>query len=336
MTKVSVIVPCYNEENTILLLLHSIYAQTYPHNLIEVIIADGGSVDKTRANIHLFTSEHSDLEVKLVNNKKKIIPAGLNLALKESKGEIIIRLDAHSKPDRNYITDAVELLKLGLADNVGGVWDIQPFETNEKKSTWIARGIAAAASSPIGVGDARYRYAQKMEEVDTVPFGAFRRDLIEKVGFFNEDLLTNEDYEFNYRIRLAGGKILLDPKLRSVYFARPNITKLIQQYWRYGYWKVKMLKLFPESIRWRQALPPLFVLSIIFMMIFSIISNQIRFLLFTEVSIYIFVLILVGFWNAVKRKDILLIISMPIAFVSMHISWGLAFLWSSIQVLFQE
>ena len=127
----------------------------------------------------------------------------------------------------------------------------------------MAQSIAAAASHPLGVGDALYRHASKASQVDTVPFGAFKRELLALVGFFDESLLTNEDYEFNTRIRKSGGTIWLDPAIRSVYFARPTLAALARQYSRYGFWKWRMLRRYPETLRWRQGLPPLFVLSLL-------------------------------------------------------------------------
>ncbi len=153
--------------------------------------------------------------------------------------------------------------KQGRGDNVGGVWEIQPGAT-----TWIARSIAVAAAHPLGVGDAMYRLAATASEVDTVPFGSFRRTLIEQIGGYNESLLTNEDYEFNTRIRQANGRVWLDPSIRSVYFARSTFKELVRQYWRYGYWKWRMLRHFPDTVRWRQALPPLFVLSLVCLLLF--------------------------------------------------------------------
>ena len=140
---------------------------------------------------------------------------------------------------------------------MGGIWDIQP-----QGKGWQARAIAAAAAHPFAVGDAYYRFTRAAQEVDTLPFGAFRKSLIERIGAFDEDLLTNEDYEFNVRLRKSGGRIWLDPAIRSVYFARSNLLDLARQYWRYGFWKVRMLRRHPNTIRWRQSLPPLFVLSL--------------------------------------------------------------------------
>jgi len=186
------------------LLLEAIRRQTYQLNEIEVIIADGMSDDGTRDAIQDYASQHPELSIRLIDNPQRIIPAALNVALKAAKGNVIIRLDAHSAPKPDYVERCLAVLEETDAANVGGVWEIQP-----GAETWIARAIAAAASHPLGAGDARYRISGHPGPVDTVPFGAFRKDWLERVGPFNEDLLTNEDYEYNARIRKAGGVVAL-------------------------------------------------------------------------------------------------------------------------------
>ena len=253
MPSVSIIVPCYNEQATIRKLLEAIYAQTYPQQNLEVVIADGISTDATRAEIIFFANAHPNLAIKVVDNPKRHIPAGLNCAMKESRGGIIIRLDAHSMPYPDYVECCVKDLAANLGDNVGGIWEIKP-----GADTWIAKSIALAAAHPLGVGDALYRHGTKAALVDTVPFGAFKRGVLALVGFFDETLLANEDYEFNARIRKSGGRIWLDPAIRSVYFSRSSLGGLARQYFNYGYWKWRMLRRYPDTLRWRQGLPPAF------------------------------------------------------------------------------
>jgi succinoglycan biosynthesis protein ExoA len=208
MPKVSIVIPCYNEQSTIRLLLGALREQTFPRAEMEVIIADGMSTDHTRDVITAFQKDFPDLVMRVIDNTLRNIPSGVNCAIEASRGEIILRLDAHSRPYPEYIANSVKALEDGRGDNVGGVWEIHP-----GADTWIAKSIAVAAAHPLGVGDAMYRHAKHAAEVDTVPFGSFKRDLIERVGLFDESLLTNEDYEFNARIRKAGGRIWLDPSI---------------------------------------------------------------------------------------------------------------------------
>ena len=321
--KVSVIVPCYNEQSTIRLLLEALCAQTFPRDEMEVIIADGMSQDGTRDEIAAFQKDFPQLAVRVVDNLLRIIPAGLNRAIEAARGDLIVRLDGHAKPYPDYVERCVRAHEAGLGDNIGGVWEIQP-----GAPTWIARSIAVAASHPIGVGDAMYRLAASASEVDTVPFGSFRRTLVERIGGYNELLLTNEDYEFNTRIRQANGRVWLDPSIRSVYFARSTIKELVRQYWRYGYWKWRMLRNFPGTVRWRQALPPLFVLSLIGLLLVSLFFSPALWLLFVELILYFSVLFLAGLYSAIKQRKLFLLPGLPVAIAAMHVSWGSGFLWS--------
>ncbi len=323
MPLVSVIVPCYNEQTTIQLLLSALYAQTYPRSDLEVIIADGVSTDHTREQIALFQERHPDLLVRVVDNLKRTIPAGLNTAIRAAQGEIIVRLDAHSIPEPDYVARSVGALQAGKGDNIGGVWEIRPRGTG-----WVARAIAAAAAHPLGVGDALYRYADRAQAVDTVPFGSFHCDLVRRIGFFDETLLTNEDYEFNTRIRRSGGTVWLDPAIRSVYLARANLKELAQQYWRYGFWKVRMLRRYPQSLRWRQALPPLFVLSLLVLSLAGLFWSFAGWLLAAELGLYALALLAAGVHAAVQKKDPALVVGVPMSIATMHLSWGSAFLWS--------
>ncbi len=325
MTKpiVSIIIPCYNEQETIASLLTAIFHQTYPLQLIEVIVADGMSNDNTLRVIATFIADHPELNIRIIENPERVIPKALNRAIEAAKGEIIVRLDAHSLPSEDYIERCVAALEQKLGENVGGMWEIEA-----GAQTWIARSIAVAAAHPLGVGDARYRVGGKAQYVDTVPFGAFWKSLFERIGKFNENLLTNEDYEFNSRIRLNGGKIWFDPAIRTKYFARKNLGELARQYWRYGYWKAIMLRIYPKTLRWRQLLPPLFVLSLLIFLFLSPFMSLARYALLFIVSAYLLVLFGIGVQQALRRKQVCLFIGLPLSMATMHLAWGIAFLWS--------
>lgn len=326
---VSIIVPCYNEESTIRHLLDSILKQTYPRTEMELIISDGMSTDRTLDVIAEFQKEHVDLSVKVIENPVRTIPSALNQAIRESRGEIIVRLDAHSMPISEYVERCVAAHESGKGDNVGGVWEIRA-----GADTQIAKSISFAAAHPLGVGDAMYRLSAKAGEVDTVPFGSFRRALIDKIGAFDETLLANEDYEFNTRVRESGGVVWLDPSIRSVYFSRSTLGKLANQYWRYGFWKFQMLKRYPHTLRWRQALPPVFVLSLIILIVLSLLAAFARYLLAAQLFSYFSVLGLAGLKLAIEKRNWFLVFGLPLAITTMHISWGMGFLWSGISNLF--
>ncbi len=327
--KVTVIVPCYNEERTIEELLHAILGQTFPVDQMEVVIADGMSTDHTREKISSFQQHHPELEIRVVENRQRTIPAALNQAISESRGEIITRMDAHAIPARDYIEKSVAALEAGHGENVGGVIDIKP-----GNDSWIGKSIAIATAHPLGVGDAQYRTATKAVESDTVAFGTYRRALVEKIGKYDETLLVNEDYEFNARIRKSGGKIWVDPAIRCVYYARANLKNLARQYFTYGFWKLKMLQRYPETLRWRQALPPVFVTSILMLLLLSILWVPACILLVVTLSLYLVILIAGAIRYAISRKILSLVIGIPIAIMTMHFAWGSGFLWSMIKSLF--
>jgi glycosyltransferase involved in cell wall biosynthesis len=328
---VTVIVPCYNEQATIRDLLDAVLAQTYPLEKMDVVISDGLSMDGTRDVIAAFQREHPELPVQVVDNTARTIPSGVNRAIEAARGEIILRLDAHSMPYPDYVARCVQALTEGRGDNVGGVWEIRP-----GAPTWAAESIAAAAAHPLGVGDAMYRLAPSAGPVDTVPFGAFRRELVERVGKYDETLLSNEDYEFNTRVRQSGGTVWLDPAIRSVYFSRSTFGALARQYWRYGYWKLRMLRRYPSTLRWRQALPPAFVLSLAGLLLLGLWLYSAWWLLGAEILLYLSVLFLAGVRAAQKRKKPLLVVGLPLAIATMHLAWGSGFLWSLLTSLVKK
>jgi len=322
--RVSIIVPCYNEQKTIRQLLEAIHHQTYLRAEMEVVIADGLSEDATRDEITNFQSEHPELTVRIIDNIGRTIPSAINCAIRASIGEIIVRMDAHSRPYPDYVERCLSSLDAGLGDNVGGVWEIKP-----GGESWIAESIAVAAAHPLGVGDAGYRIGAQASEVDTVPFGAFRRSLIDKIGLIDETLHSNEDYEFNVRIRQSGGRVWLDPEIVTVYYARSTLRTLARQYWRYGFWKFRMLRRYPKTLRWRQALPPLFVASLIGLILLSWWPLT-RWLLLLELTTYTMALFGAAVLSSRQQRKFHLLIGLPLSIATMHLAWGGGFLWSKI------
>lgn len=320
--EVSIIIPCFNEEKTIQLLLQAILDQSYKSERIEIIIADAMSTDNTRLKIKEFSKNHPLLSISIVDNIKRTIPTAINLAAYSAKGKYLLRLDAHSIPNRDYIQKSIELLKSEIAQNVGGIWEICP-----GSDTCIAKAIAKAAAHPLGAGDAGYRISTQSGFVDTVPFGAFKKVDFMRLGGFDESLLSNEDYEFNTRLRQNGGKVWLDSSIRSKYYARKNLAELGKQYWRYGFWKNRMLRKYPQSLRWRQAIPPLFVFSFLFLVILSLFVPFARIILGTGVGIYLLALFSSSIIESVKKKDGCYLM-MAFAFATIHFCWGGGFLYS--------
>jgi GT2 family glycosyltransferase len=181
-----------------------------------------------------------------------------------------------------------------------------------------------------------YRLQAKAGAVDTVPFGAFHRDLVRKIGGFDETLLANEDYEFNTRIRNHGEVVWLDPLIRSTYVARSSYPELAKQYWRYGFWKLRMLSRYPTTLRWRQALPPMFVFSLLILIILSTFERSAIMVLFFEIFIYFLTLMTAGIQQAIRKHQPLIIPGLMLAILTMHLAWGSGFLWSLVSLPFKK
>ncbi len=316
-SSVSILTPCYNEERSIGALLEAVAGQTFPAARIELIVSDGLSTDRTRQVIEAFAARNPGMSLRVIDNPERSIPAALNRGLREATAEVVVRLDAHSIPAEDYVERCLETLETTGAANVGGVWEIRPGGTG-----WMARAIARAVSHPLGAGDARYRISGEAGPVDTVPFGAFPKTWLERVGGYNEDLLTNEDYELNVRLRRLGGVIWFDPSIRSAYIARSSLSDLARQYFRYGFWKARMLRLHPLSLRWRQALPPLFVLLSLFLAAAAPFAELAAQLLALEWTAYLAGLALAGLLAGASNRAAAHMIGIPAALATVHLSWG--------------
>lgn len=222
---VSIVIPCLNEERYIEGLLDSLAAQDYGPEGIEVIVADGGSTDRTRELVRAYRSPFARLEV--VDNPKRITVGGLNAGMDAARGDCWIIIGAHSVVRPDFVRESVEALRRTGAACVGG-----PIETVGEGA--IGKAIAAAMSSPFGVGNARFRYADKEGEVDTVPFGCYHRAVWEVVGRFDETVDGADEDSYNARLIEAGGRIVLVPAIRSTYYPRRTFKALAKQYWEYG------------------------------------------------------------------------------------------------------
>lgn len=247
-----VVIPCRNEASAIAQLLNAIDGQGVRPQA--VILVDDASTDDTCAVVERWAAAHT-LSVTIVAASGRGAGAAMNAGIARADAGIIIRLDGHCLPDPGYIQHCLETLSPADVGMAGGVWNIKP-----GADTPAARGIAAVLSHPLGAGGAEYRRApargaRRPMAVDTVPFGAFRKDVWAEVGGFDESLLRNQDYDFAYRIRLTGRKVILNPAIVSAYQARPTLPALWRQYFAYGFWKIVMLRKFPKSIRLRQVLP---------------------------------------------------------------------------------
>jgi GT2 family glycosyltransferase len=221
------------------------------------------SEDNTREIIKRYIKKYPF--IKLINNSKKIVPTALNIGIRKARGDIIIRIDVHNTYPSNYIEKLILWIRKSKADNVGGIWI-----TKAGAETPIAKAIALALSHPFGVWNPYFRIGIKEPKyVDTVPFGCYRREVFDKIGLFDEDLVRNQDDEFNLRLIKNGGKILLVPDIISYYYARDSIYKLWKMYFQYGYFKPLVVKKVGGILAWRQIIPSSFISSLILALLLS-------------------------------------------------------------------
>jgi glycosyltransferase involved in cell wall biosynthesis len=322
---VSVIIPCYNEEKFIGKALANL-ADQYSLPDYEIVVVDGMSTDGTRNVVAEFQETHPDLSIRLLDNPARNIPHALNLGITAARGEIIARMDAHAVPSLGYIKRCVAVLEEGETGIVGMPCRVRPAE-----ETISARAIAIGVSHPFGIGDAKYRLTKEgatQEEVDTVAFACFRRSLWSALDGFDEKLLTNEDYDFNYRARARGNRVVLDRLAHCDYFARPTLGKLASQYFRYGQWKARMLRARPQSVKVRQLVAPVFVASIFVLAATGFWSSIAGQLLALELAAYFAAALLFGFQAArSNRENFGVALMMPFVFLTIHFSWGASFLY---------
>lgn len=312
---VTVIMPVYNEELFIVGALESVLRSDYPPELLEIVVADGMSTDGTR-NLIKKVSATSKVPIKLIDNKKKIAPSALNLAISAATGDIIVRIDGHCEIESDYISNCVRHLTSGQAEGVGG-----PIETIGETNK--AKAISTAMSSKFGVGGSAFRTIQdKQLYVDTVAFPGYRKSTLEKVGPFNEELVRNQDDEYNFRIRKGGGKILLSPDIRSKYFSRATFQRLWKQYFEYGFWKIRVLQLHPKQMSPRQFVPFAFVVTILSLLIGSFFFEVSRWLLVFVVATYLLANLFatVSVWNRVSFWSLP---AVSLSFLILHFSYGL-------------
>lgn len=325
---VSVVIPMRNEEAYIAKCLRSIIEQDYPKDSMEVLVVDGLSDDCSREIVGELRAEYPF--IRLLDNPHRIVPTAMNIGIKEAGGEIIIRVDGHCRLAPDYISQCVSYLKETGVACVGGVIE-------SIGQTPMARAISLAMSSPFGVGDAYFRHAQQQKEryVDTLAFGAYKREVFNRIGLFDEELVRNQDYDLNYRLRKAGGRILLTPAIKSHYYTRSSLRKLWSQYFQYGFWKVQMLRKHPHSIRVRQLVAPSFVLVLLLSGALSAV-NSFAARVFALVVVSYLSLSLVFSCFIAARKGWRYLPILPVIFACLHLSWGLGFLYGSARLALQR
>jgi cellulose synthase/poly-beta-1,6-N-acetylglucosamine synthase-like glycosyltransferase len=316
---ISIIIPCRNEEKYIDQVLKSVVNQDYPRDQVEVFVIDGMSEDGTRDILKQYSEKYSF--IKIIDNTKKIVSSALNIGIRNAKGDVIIRMDAHSIYEKLYISKCIKYLYDFNVDNVGGIW-----VTLSGVDTITANAIVLALSHPFGVGNSYFRIGSKEPRyVDTVPFGCYKREVFDRIGFFDEDLIRNQDDEFNLRLIKSGGKILLVPEIVSHYFARESVLKLWRMYFQYGYFKPLVVVKIGAVLTWRQLVPASFVFTLAVTGIFSIILEPVQLAFILVVVLYLVVNVYFSLLLALK-KGLKYFCVLPCIFVAIHFSYGTGYI----------
>ncbi len=318
---VTVIMPVRNEADFIEKSLGAVLAQDYPKDRLEILIADGMSTDETRDLIR--SLDTGSTPIRILDNPGRIVATGLNIALKEARGVIIVRIDGHCEIAPEYVRRCVEHLEAGTVAGVGGA-----IETVGE--SYRSRAIAAAMSSNFGVGGSAFRTGRtEASFVDSVAFPAYPRSILEAAGPYDEELVRNQDDEYNYRLRKAGHRLLLAPDVRSRYFSRATVRSLWRQYRQYGFWKVRVLQKHPRQMRARQFAPPLFVGTLLACALLALVGGPLqpaaRLSFLGIAGLYIVANLTASVLTAARTEWRFLPL-LPILYGALHLGYGTGFL----------
>ena len=320
----SVVIPLRNEEAYIEQCLQSLLRQDYPADQLEVLLVDGMSTDRTCAIIEDYSARYPYMV--LLNNPHKTVPFAMNIGIRAARGRYIVRLDAHSAYADNYITKCIEFLEKTGADNVGGVAETRG------EGFW-GSAIALMLSSRFGVGNSAFRIGAEDGYVDTVPFGAFRREVFEKYGYYDERLTRNQDNEMNYRIRKNGGKIYLTNEIKLTYFSRSTIRGIAKMAFQNGKWNVITSFLCPGTMGVRHFVPFAFVLSLLLWPLAGLLFNSGFFLKCLALELALYLCLNIGFSLAIALKNSFkYFLALLLLFPLFHICYG----WGSLAGLLKQ
>jgi succinoglycan biosynthesis protein ExoA len=321
---VSVIVPCRNESAYLGACLDSILDCGYPSDRMEVLVSDGMSRDGTRELASSYAAR--DARVRCIDNPRRITPAALNRGIAEARGDVIVRLDAHSTVSPGYLTRAVECLETTGASNVGGV-----MHTVTRDSGPFAEPIRLTLTSRFGVGNSHFRTGSREARwVDTVFGGCWRREVFERIGPFNERLERSQDIEFNLRLRRAGGTILLAPGMECRYYARATLLTFLRRNWDNGVWAVLPFA-YAQGIpvRWRHLAPLAFVGAVGAAALTALLWHPLAWLPAVVLGPYLAANLAVSLIAAWKQRQPSLALLLPIAFAALHWGYGAGSVWGA-------
>lgn len=317
--------PLYNEEKYISGCIESLLQQDYPLENMEWLFVDGMSTDKTKSILLKYEHDYPGL-IKVFDNPYKTVPYAMNIGIKNSKGKYIVRLDAHAEYSQDYIRKCVYYLDTTQADNVGGI-------AETKSKGFVGEAIALMLSSKFGVGNSQFRTNGHSGYVDTVPFGAFRREVFDRWGGYDERLTRNQDNEMNYRIRKNGGKIYLSDEIKFSYYCRDSIKGIADMAVKNGMWNIITMRLCPGSMGIRHFIPLIFLLSLILLPILSFINIRFLSVFVCELILYVVLDIYFALKTSKKVKYILMV---AVLFPIFHITYGFGSITGIVKLLKKE
>ena len=320
---VSVIVPCRNEAAHIRACLDSVLATTYPADRLEVIVADGASDDGTREILDAYAAAGDARRppVRVIDNPRRITPCGLNVAVRAARGEVLVRMDAHALYPPDYVGRLVAALEETGVEVVGARIDTIPADGRA-----VSQAVAVGMSHPFGVGPSRFRIGSDARRfVDHVPFFCCRRELFDRVGLFDEELIRNQDGELSSRVWRHGGRILLIPDVVASYYARSSLGKLARTLFQYGYFKPLSARKIGRVMTVRQLVPPAFVLGLVAMIALSTVSRAAALALALCVGVYA-TAVLACSAQATRRLPLRAAVVLAAVFPIMHLAYGYGYL----------
>ena len=325
---ISAIIPVFNEKEFISRAINSILKQDISNTNYEILIVDGMSTDGTREVIKVYQSKNKNIF--LIKNPNKIVSIGFNKALSISKGKIIIRLDGHAEFRPDYFRKCLTLLNNKDICCVGGV-------ILHKSQGSIGESIKIAQSSNFGTGGVNFRKnIIRARYVNTLAFGAYKREVFEKYGGYDEELIKNQDDEFNLRLVQNGNKIWLDPSMKTIYYSRDSFKKLFIQYFYYGFYKVRVIQKRSGFSSWRHLIPGIFVFGLFISIFYKLIYKD-SMIFDVVILLYLIANIFSMFYEIIKKhrifnilKKINLLLYVPLAFWIMHLSYGFGFILGAI------
>jgi len=321
----SIIIPCKNESEFIDKCLSSIFNSQGLPEWFEVIIVDGRSVDGTRDQITEWQKSHKNII--LIDNPKGIVPVAFNLGIKVAKGDLIMGLGAHAVYNEDYIRNCIATSTKTNSDNVGGI-----LLTIPRSDTMQAKLVQAITTHRFGVGDSGFRVGAKEGPMDTVAYGCYKRDIFDRIGYFDERLVRNQDFEFNKRILQSGGSIWCNPIIYAEYFNQATLIGLYMQALNTGQWNPWMWYLAPYSFAFRHTIPGVFVLGLIFSFLISVLFTS-GWIFLALILVPYFLLAVVASIQQSSRYSWNLFPFLPFLFLGYHLSYGTGILIGCIKLM---